>query len=58
MSYKDEAREFLEKAGIDPDIFDWDIAQIMADFADIKVGEAQSSSAQASRFINWKREHS
>jgi hypothetical protein len=40
MSYKDEAREFLEKAGIDPDIFDWDIAEIMADFAHVKVGEA------------------
>jgi mono/diheme cytochrome c family protein len=42
MSYKDDARIFLEKAGIDPDIFDWDIAEIMADFAAIKVGEATS----------------
>lgn len=39
MSYKSEARKFLEKSGIDPDIFDWDIPEIMADFARIKVGE-------------------
>jgi hypothetical protein len=43
MSYKTEAREFLEKAGIDPDIFDWDLAEIMADFARVKVGEASCS---------------
>ena len=42
MSYKAEAREFLEKSGIDPDIFDWDIAEVMADFAHVKVGEAIS----------------
>jgi hypothetical protein len=42
MSYKDDARQFLERAGIDADIFGWDIAEIMADFALIKVGEAVS----------------
>jgi hypothetical protein len=45
MSYKDEARTFLEKAGIDPDIFDWDIAEIMADFARVKVGETEAARA-------------
>jgi hypothetical protein len=43
MSYKDDAREFLEKSGIDPDIFDWDIPEIMADFARVKAGEAEST---------------
>jgi hypothetical protein len=47
MSYKTEAREFLEKSGIDPDIFDWDIAEIMADFAHVKVGEAGPQSVLA-----------
>ena len=42
MSYKTEAREFLERSGVDPDIFDWDIAEIMADFAHVKVGESTS----------------
>lgn len=42
MSYKTEARDFLEKSGIDPDIFDWDIAEIMADFARVKVGEVEN----------------
>lgn len=47
LSYKDEARTFLEKSGIDPDIFDWDIAEIMADFARVKVGEQGSDLPRA-----------
>ena len=43
MTYENEAREFLEKSGIDPDIFDWDIAEVMADFARVKVGEVTST---------------
>ena len=42
MGYKAEARDFLEKSGIEPDIFDLDIAEIMADFSHVKVGEATS----------------